>query len=118
MSLREVLDELKKQKAVIIVEGKRDKEALKKLGISNVITIGGKRLSDLADILEGQTQVIPLFDLDTHGERIHKKVVEILSSQGYILKSEYRDKLREFGVIYVEDLYEKVRSLEKFAGSG
>ncbi|WP_448584138.1 toprim domain-containing protein [Thermocrinis sp.] len=120
MSLRELLDELRfaSKTAVVVVEGKRDKEALRKLGIDNVITIAGKRLTDLGDILEGKTFVIPLFDLDAHGERIHQKVVAILSSQGYILKSEYRDKLRQCGVIYVEDLYEKVRSLEKPAGAG
>jgi 5S rRNA maturation endonuclease (ribonuclease M5) len=120
MGLSELLDKLRElsKTAVVVVEGKRDKEALKKLGIENVITIAGKRLTDLADILEGTPQVIPLFDLDEHGERIHKKVVAILSSQGYILIDEFREKLKEFGVICVEDLYEKVRGAKKPAGSG
>jgi len=120
MSLRELLEELRLQskEAVIIVEGKRDKEALKKLGIGNVITIGGKRLTDIADILEGKTYVIPLFDLDAHGDRLHQKLVAILSSQGYILKSEYREKLRRLGVMHVEDLYEKVRTSDELADSG
>ncbi len=120
MNLKDLLDELRcaSKTAVIVVEGRRDREALKKLGIDNVMTIAGKRLTDLAEILEGKTLVIPLFDLDTHGERIHQKVVAILSSQGYILKTEYRDKLRKLGVIYVEDLYEKVRGVEKFADPG
>jgi len=44
--------------------------------------------------------------------------VAILCSQGYILIDEFREKLKEYGVICVEDLYEKVRGAKKPAGSG
>ena len=41
-----------------------------------------------------------------------------MSSQGYILIDEFREKLKECGVVYVEDLYEKVRGAKKPTGSG
>ncbi len=60
MDISEILNELRKLSkiAVIVVEGKRDKEALNKLEIENVITIAGIRLTNLADILEGSLRVI------------------------------------------------------------
>jgi len=56
------LREASKDRAVL-VEGKRDKQALSKLGIKNVFTLEGKRFADLPDLLEGYSEVILLFDL-------------------------------------------------------
>ncbi len=60
MDISEILNELIKLSkiAVIVVEGKRDKEALNKLEIENVITIAEKRLTNLADIPEDSLRVI------------------------------------------------------------
>lgn len=88
----------------VLVEGKRDKQALSKHGIKNIFTLEGKRLSDLPDLLEGYSEVILLFDLDKHGERIKEKVKTILEAEGYILIEDLREELRSIGVFYVEDI--------------
>ncbi len=110
------LRDASKDKA-ILVEGKRDRESLEMLGIRNVFTLGGRRFRDLPDLLEGFSEVIPLFDLDPHGERINRKIKDILSSQGYILIEDFRDTMRELNLLFVEELYEKVRGVDSGSGT-
>ncbi|MFN3813140.1 MAG: toprim domain-containing protein [Aquificaceae bacterium] len=112
MNLHELISDLRKasEGRAVLVEGKRDLKALKSLGVKNVYTIAGKRLTDLPDLLEDFKEVILLFDLDTHGERINTRVRNILSPQGYILIEEFRERLGYIGILFVEELYEKVRS--------
>jgi len=111
------LREASKDRAVL-VEGKRDKQALSKLGIKNVFTLEGKRFADLPDLLEGYSEVILLFDLDKHGERIKEKVKTLLGSQGYILIEEFREELRAMGILYVEDIYGEKLRIDRLANTG
>mgnify|MGYP001773029379 CR=1 FL=1 len=111
------LREASKDRAVL-VEGKRDRESLIKLGIKNVFTLGGKRFADLPDMLEDFSEVILLFDLDKHGERINRKVRDILSTQGYILIEDFRERMRGLNLLFVEELYEKVRDADSYSGTG
>ncbi|GBC88595.1 MAG: toprim domain-containing protein [Hydrogenobacter thermophilus] len=111
------LREASKDRAVL-VEGKRDRESLIKLGIKNVFTLGGKRFADLPDMLEDFSEVILLFDLDKHGERINRKVRDILSTQGYILIEDFRERMRGLNLLFVEELYEKVRDADGYSGTG
>ncbi len=88
-----------------MVEGKRDKEALLRIGVSNVLTLGGRRIADLPDLLEGRTQgVILLYDLDKQGERITEKVKKSLREQGFHVIEVFREYLREAGIIHIEEL--------------
>lgn len=96
----------------VLVEGKRDRWVLESIGVKNIFTIAGIRLTDLPDLLEGYQTVILLFDLDKHGESLSRKAKGILSREGYILIETYREKLRDFGITCVEDIYEKVRGFE------
>ena len=89
----------------VLVEGKRDRDALLRLGISNVITLGGKRIADLPDILEGSWRgAILLYDLDKQGDRIEEKVKRVLRDQGFHVIEVFREYLREVGIIHIEEL--------------
>lgn len=111
------LREASKRNAVL-VEGKRDRRALQSLGVKNIFTLEGKRFSDLPDLLEGFEGIILLFDLDKHGERINSKVKEILASQGYILIEDFREELKELGILFVEDIYGEGSSLKRTPHTG
>jgi len=100
------------KRSAVLVEGKRDRRALQCLGVKNIFTLEGKRFSDLPDLLEGFKEVVLLFDLDKHGERINLKVKEILTSQGYILIEDFREELKELGILFVEDIYGEGSSLK------
>ncbi|ADC88731.1 TOPRIM domain protein [Thermocrinis albus DSM 14484] len=118
--MKAIIDDLRKrsQTAAVLVEGKRDKEALLKLGVGNIITLEGKRLTDLPDLLENFRHVISMVDLDPQGEKLHRKLRDLLTSQGYIFIEDIRERLREWGVIYMEELYEKVRSADVSPDAG
>jgi 5S rRNA maturation endonuclease (ribonuclease M5) len=91
----------------VLVEGKRDVRALKRLGIRNVVSLAGKRYADIPDILEGRSEgAVLLYDLDPHGERINRKIRELLRSQGFHVIEEFREYLRDAGIIHIEKLTE------------
>lgn len=106
------------QSRAVLVEGKRDRWALQKFGVKNIFTLEGKRFTDLPDLLEGFGEVILLFDLDKHGERINAKVKEILEKQGYILIEDFREELRNKGILYVEDIDGEICSPNCPTGAG
>ena len=118
--MKEWLDKLRNasKDSAVLVEGKRDKRALQKYGIKNVITLEGKRFTELPDLLEGFSRVILLFDLDKHGERIKEKVKEILTKQGYILIEDFREELRHMGINFVEDIDGKGGCVERTSYTG
>lgn len=89
----------------VLVEGKNDQRALRRYGIKNVITLSGKRFSDIPDILEGTSEgAILLFDLDPHGERINEKIRKLLRSQGFLVIEDFREYLKGAGIIHIEGL--------------
>jgi len=91
----------------VLVEGKRDVEALRKFGIRNVISLSGKRFSDIPDLLENEAEgAVLLFDLDPQGERIKAKISKLLRSQGFLVIEDFREYLREAGIIHIEELGE------------
>ncbi len=91
----------------VLVEGRRDAQALKRFGVRNVITLSGKRFADVADLLEERAEgVVLLCDLDPQGERISARIGQLLRSQGFLVFEEFREYLREKGIIHIEDLTE------------
>ncbi|NPA42267.1 MAG: toprim domain-containing protein [Aquificae bacterium] len=95
------------QSYAVLVEGKMDAKALRRFGVKNIVSLAGKRFSDIPDILEGNFEgAILLYDLDPHGERINRKIKTLLTSQGFKVLEDFREYLREAGIIHIEDLSE------------
>ncbi|WP_457600380.1 toprim domain-containing protein [Hydrogenivirga sp.] len=91
----------------VLVEGKNDLRALRRYGIRNVVPLSGKRFADIPDLIEPVSEgAILLYDLDPHGERINRKVKDLLSSQGFVVIEDFREYLREAGIIHIEELAE------------
>lgn len=81
--LREVLEALNEanKKFPVIVEGKKDKGALKSLGVDGEIIVlnRGKNLYEFCeDIAEKFSRVIILVDWDTTGDSLHQSLSENL----------------------------------------
>ncbi|WP_456400789.1 toprim domain-containing protein [Persephonella sp.] len=91
-------------KTVILVEGKRDKYNLRKIGIKNVIPLQGKKFYDILEIVEDCNEVILLFDLDKQGEKIFLKFYKILRREGIPVNIEFREYLKNFEVKEIENL--------------
>jgi len=89
---QEQLDEINSKK-IILVEGKKDSAALKKLGLKNKIFILNKPLFEVVEEISRQTKnVILLTDLDSEGKKLYSKLKKDFQQHGIKID----DKFREF----------------------
>ncbi len=102
------------ERAPIVVEGKKDVEALNALGIFDVVSVNAKGGPvGTVEFLEERSvrEIIILTDYDRRGEQLHKRLRELAISAGIAVNDTLRKKLHEAThVKYVEDL---ARILEK-----
>jgi 5S rRNA maturation endonuclease (ribonuclease M5) len=99
--LRRLLQKM--EESVVLVEGKRDKKALEKLGCPRVITVSG-RVRDVCETLRNEDRVIIATDLDRRGNEIARKAREELEGCSVTADSETRVLLaRILKIRYFED---------------
>jgi len=84
--------------ALLIVEGERDIEALKAIGIeSNILAVKshGKSLQDIIDKIEsiGDREIILLMDFDEHGRELTERLARNLERSKVKLNIEFWRKL-------------------------
>jgi len=108
-----IIDELRTLSAAgvpIIVEGRRDEAALRRLGVA-----GGESRHEFLDRLNGTRQAIVLTDFDREGKKLETWLYKELSQRG--VKSDLKlwirmRSLARTEVRSVEELPSFVRSLE------
>ena len=83
--------------AIILVEGKRDRDSLQKLGIEGrIIQTSQEQLFVLAErVATDHSDVIVLSDWDERGDEIAKKTELYMRSNGVVPDCELRKKLKE-----------------------
>ena len=85
------LNKLKKSNKIIIVEGKKDKEALEKLGIKNIIELSKKPLFQvIEDIADNGKECVILTDLDKKGKELYGKINSGLQKFGVKIDNSFR----------------------------
>ena len=111
---REQLRKLRQSKILIIVEGKKDKEALHKLRITNVVYYNKFPLYELVErIQKKHNEVIILADLDKEGKRIYSRLYSELTWRGIRVKNEFREFLfKNTRLSQIEGIYNYYRRLE------
>ncbi|MGB1586964.1 MAG: hypothetical protein ACPHID_07985 [Thermoplasmatota archaeon] len=71
--------------ALLVVEGRRDREALQWLGLDDIVLVHqGKSLADVADLLAAQAHggvVALLLDQDRAGKRLQRQLVNLLAGR-------------------------------------
>lgn len=96
---------------VVVVEGERDRRAVRRLGWSGEIALvhRGARLAEIAQSLaDAPRKVIVLTDWDSEGGQIARRLREFLESDTAELDLEYRRRLAlvlRGEVVHVEGLY-------------
>ena len=113
MLRKEIEDELfdllgKIREEQVIVEGKRDKNALCLLGFKHVVTIN-RGIYETAEKIKGK-RIIILTDFDSEGREIAKKLNLFLQSLGFRVDRETRRKL---GLLFTRL---KIRKIEELRG--
>ena len=98
--LNEWLDALKKTDKAIVVEGRKDREALRQLGVnSEIIELNNRALYKVIEsVADNHKKVIILTDLDREGKRLYS-----------ILKSGLLERGVEVDNIFREFLFKKTK---------
>ncbi|MEM5790592.1 MAG: toprim domain-containing protein [Candidatus Aenigmatarchaeota archaeon] len=79
----------------VIVEGKKDREAMEKLGFKNIVEISGKNFSLILNEIEEKNKVVILTDFDNEGEEMAKELSKFLISHGFKVDCIERKILRD-----------------------
>ena len=88
------IDKIKNSNTLIIVEGKKDKISLEKLGINNIIELNKKPLFQIVEEVSGSNdECIILTDLDKKGKEIYGKLNSNLQKHGMKINNKFREFL-------------------------
>ena len=89
-----IIEKTKNLDILIIVEGRKDKAALKKLGLKNIMELDKKPLFQIAeDVSNSNKECIILTDLDKKGKQLYGKLSHNLQSMGVKVNNEIRNFL-------------------------
>ena len=93
-TLLDWISNLKKSEKLILVEGKKDKAALEKLGVKKIITNSKPIYSIIEEITnKGEKECILLFDLDKEGRKIYSVYKKQLQRNGIKIDRIFREFL-------------------------
>lgn len=106
-AIEELMRELEKEskESLVLVEGKKDKKALEKFGIKNVIELSGKPLFKLTEF---EKEVIILIDNDEEGDKILRELLQGFQLNKVKYSLRFRRELGKLGIRKIEEL-NKVR---------
>lgn len=89
-----IIENIKISNILIIVEGKKDKVALEKFGIVNVIELNKKPLFHIVEeVSSSNNECIILTDLDKEGKEIYGKLSSDLQRHGIKIDNKLRNFL-------------------------
>ena len=105
-SFDEWINKLKNSNQPIIVEGKKDKLALERFEISNIITLSKYPIYKIVeDISSNNKKCILLVDLDKEGKKLYNKLRNGLQRNGVKVNNKFRNFLfRETKLSNIEGL--------------
>lgn len=86
-----LLERIKRENLLIVVEGKKDKEALQKLGLSKIIILN-KPLFQLVEEIK-EKEIILLTDLDKTGRKLYHLLKKDLNKNGIKVNNSLRNFL-------------------------
>lgn len=117
LSIMEELQNCAKQGMPILIEGKKDEEALKELGIEgNLIKVSGSplKLFEIAEIAaESSSKIIILTDFDKKGNILAQKLSEDIQRLGSHPDLEIRRKIMRITRRYIKDIESLSRRLRQ-----
>ncbi|MDQ7055960.1 MAG: toprim domain-containing protein [Persephonella sp.] len=102
--IKRLKDFSKSDGIVVIVEGKRDRDKLKKAGVEHIYSIRGRRFYDILEELENSRKVVILTDLDRQGEKICKKLSHMFQKEGIPVDTAFRESLKKFEIKHIEEI--------------
>lgn len=119
--IEQAIDELKDRAlcgAIVLVEGKRDREALAKLGVTGeIVMTSHQSLLNLSESLaRSKADIIILTDWDERGEEVARQISVFMEADGARPDNNIRCTLRGLlkkEIMEVENLYGYVENLKE-----
>jgi len=88
------IDKIRASNIMVIVEGKKDKIALEKLGINNIVELSKKPIFQIVEeIADSNDECIILTDLDKEGKQLYSKLNSNLQKHGVKVNNRFREFL-------------------------
>ena len=92
--LNNLIEKIQNSSTLIIVEGRKDKAALQKLGLNNIIELNKKPLFQIVEeVANSNDECIILTDLDKKGKEIYGKLNSNLQKHGVRINNKFREFL-------------------------
>jgi len=99
------------KKAIVLVEGIKDRRALEKLGISNIMILKKPLYAVIEEIVSSEMPCIILLDLDKAGKILYSKIVPRLKHFGVKIIDDYRNFLFTTKLRQVEGIINWLKEL-------
>ena len=115
--LNRIIEKIKSLNIPVIVEGKKDRAALEKLGIINIVELSKKPLFQIVEeVSDSNEECVILTDLDKKGKELYGKLNSDFQKRGVKINNELRNflfrntKLRQIEGIntYIENRGDKL----------
>jgi 5S rRNA maturation endonuclease (ribonuclease M5) len=100
------INKLIKDNKLIIVEGKKDKISLNRLGITNIRVLKKPLYKEIEEISKTNKEIIILTDLDKEGKKLYGKLNSRLQDFGVKIDNSFRELLfKNSKLSHIEGLY-------------
>jgi len=100
--LREFLDSID---CPVIVEGRKDQEALKRLGVEDIVLLNnGRPLYETVESLQGVRKVAVLTDMDQTGKHLRRRLLKLMGMYGITENRKPREIFAKMRVGCVEGI--------------
>ncbi|KYC44726.1 MAG: hypothetical protein APG12_01299 [Candidatus Methanofastidiosum methylothiophilum] len=100
----DILNNLKEEEGIIIVEGQKDIESLVKIGIKNkIIAVSKRNIFEVIDSIS-EKEVIVLTDFDKKGTQLFRRYVTELQSSGKKAITIYYRDLKKYLKRYITQI--------------
>jgi 5S rRNA maturation endonuclease (ribonuclease M5) len=94
--IKKEIEKLRDSDSIIIVEGIKDKRALEKLRIKNIVTLSKKPLFSIIEDLSGKNKTITILtDFDKKGKELFGKLNSGLQRLGVKVDNSFREFLQK-----------------------
>ncbi len=92
--LYDFIEKIKSSNILVIVEGKKDKAALQKFNITNIVELSKKPLFQIIEEISSlHKECIILTDLDSEGKLLYSKLNSQLQNNGVKINNKFREFL-------------------------
>ncbi|MBI4141444.1 toprim domain-containing protein [Candidatus Woesearchaeota archaeon] len=105
--LSDHINTLINENTLIVVEGIKDKTALNRLGITNIITLNRPLFSVVEQIAQQTNECVVLTDLDAEGKKLYSRLSNDLQRHGVKINN----KLRHF--LFKETQLRQIEGIER-----